>query len=273
MTAKRALQSIALLAILALSFGPTGSALAWSGCGNYFTVQWGDTLSGIAAMCGTSVGAIQAANPGLGWWVYAGQVLYMPSGSSSSPVQYPTPYYQPQTSGTYVVQWGDTMGNIAARQGVALSDLLAVNPQIWDPSLIYPGQVINLPAMGSSPLTMTFPYGNYQSTPYPPIYSTPVVSSLYSNLKVTYGHGLLVRSGPGINFPEIKSQFVSAVKFSAWQYRKNSLTTDSIGFVWVEVKLSPMVSGYSTGWILVRDSLGNYFTDPNLGPKIDPNDP
>jgi hypothetical protein len=83
----------------------------------------------------------------------------------------------------------------------------------------------------------------------------------------------LVRTGPGTNYSEIRSPFVSAVKHSAWRYRKNSLTTDSINFVWVEVALSQPVDGNSTGWILVRDSLGKYFTDPNLGPAIDPNDP
>ena len=87
-----------------------------------------------------------------------------------------------------------------------------------------------------------------------------------------FGRGLLVRTGPGRNYSEIVSPFVSAVKNTDWRYRPDSLTTDSMGFVWVEVQVSPL-SGYSTGWILVRDSLGNYFTRPNLGPKITLNDP
>ncbi len=126
--------------------------------------------------------------------------------------------------------------------------------------------MINLPAYVSIPTATYYPYPYYPPTSY----ATPVPSSPFRGLKVTYGHGLLVRTGPGINYSEIKSQYVSAVKFSTWQYRKDSVTTDSIGFVWVEVTLSPLVSGYSTGWILVRDSLGNYFTEPEIGPKIDP---
>ncbi len=269
MTVKRNIQAIVVLMILALCFTSVGSARAGApGCASSITVQWGDTLSSIAAMCGTTVEAIRAANPGIGWWIYAGQVLYMPTGYS------PTGYYPGQASGqTYVVQWGDTLGGIAMMYGVSLSDLLAVNPQIWNASLIYPGQVINLPVFVSVPGNYFPPSFNPPPSYNPPIYNpAPTTSSGFSNLRVTYGHGLLVRTGPGINFSEIKSRYVSAVKNSHWVYRKNSLTTDSIGFVWVEIQLNPL-SGFSTGWILVRDSLGNYFTSPNLGPKITPNDP
>jgi LysM repeat protein len=273
---KRSLQFLIVVAILVMSCASTGRALAWSGCSGYITVQWGDTLSGLASACGTTTQAIQAANPGMGWWLYAGQVLYMPTGYNNTS---PAAYYPPQTGGnTYVVQWGDTLGGIAMMYGISLGAVLAANPQIGIASLIYPGQVINLPtsanntgnnypsynSSGNNYLTLTYVTTNSQP---------PVVSSPFANLEVTYGHGLLVRSGPGQTYSEIKSQYVSAVKFSKWQYRKNSLTTDSKGFVWVEVTLSPLVSGYSTGWIMVRDSLGTYFTYPNIGPKIDPLDP
>ncbi len=140
MVVKRIVQLIVVAAIVVLSFASAGGVSAWTGCASYVTVQWGDTLSGIASLCGTTTDAIQAANPGLGWWVYAGQVLYIPTGSSA-------PVYAPSYGGgTYVVQRGDTLGKIATRQGVGLGDLLAANPQIWNASLIYVGQVINLPA-------------------------------------------------------------------------------------------------------------------------------
>ena len=149
MATKRIFQLIVIVAILATSFVSTGGALAWSGCPGYITVQWSDTLSNLAALCGTTVEAVRAANPGLGWWVYAGQVLYIPTGYM------PAPYHQ--TYSTYVVQWGDTLGKIAARMGVSVSDILAVNPQIWNASLIYAGQVINLPAV---PAYYTVQYGD-----------------------------------------------------------------------------------------------------------------
>ncbi len=145
MKSKRSFQFIVAIAVLATSFAATGRALAW-GCSTYITVQWGDTLSGLAVTCGTTVDAIRAANPGLGWWAYAGQVLYMPSGSTTSAPAYTAPAYTSSSSGTYVVQWGDTLGIIAGRMGVSVNAILAVNPQIWNASLIYIGQVINLPA-------------------------------------------------------------------------------------------------------------------------------
>ena len=140
MSAKRWVQSIIVIALLFMSFVPAGKALAWYSCGSYYTVQWGDTLSGLAAACGITVYSIQAANPGMGYWLYAGQTIYIP-GSYSAP-----PVYYPPASGTYVVQSGDTMSKIARRFGVSLSSIIAANPQIPNPSLIYAGQVISLPA-------------------------------------------------------------------------------------------------------------------------------
>src|ERR1041384_2711241 len=134
---KKIFQILVVMAILVASFASIGGASAWDGCGNSVTVQWGDTLSGIAAQCCTTVTALRAANPGLGWWLYAGQVLYMPTAYNPGPVSYPT-------GGTYVVQWGDTMGKIARRMGISVSALLAVNPQVYAPSFIYAGQQSNL---------------------------------------------------------------------------------------------------------------------------------
>ena len=247
MPAKRIFQLLVVLAILVASFASTGSASAWSGCASYITVQWGDTLSGIAVTCGTTIAAIQAANPGLGWWVYAGQVLCIPTGYASAPVSYPT------YGSTYVVQRGDTLGKIAARIGVSWRDILAVNPQIWNPSLIYTGQVINLPAGVSVPSPV------YDPLPHPkPDYPPLPVDSL-STLKINYKHGLYVRSEPG------GAIIASALNKTTWYYKTNSIIMDSHWKVWAEVKLYPPVKGYATGWILVKDQLGTYFTDPQLG--------
>jgi LysM repeat protein len=155
MVAKRIFQLIVVIAILAASFASTGGVMAWSGCASYITVQWGDTLSGLARLCGTTMEAIRAANPGIGWWVYAGQVLYIPTGYASAPA--PAPVYYPGYGSTYVVQRGDTLGKIAVRSGTTVGDILAVNPQITNASLIYAGQVINLPAV---PVYYTVHYGD-----------------------------------------------------------------------------------------------------------------
>ena len=245
MAAKSFFQLVMVFAILVTSFASSGRASAW-GCASYITVQWGDTLSGIAATCGTTVEAIQAVNPGLGWWVYAGQVLYIPSGYDAAPVNYPK-------YGTYVVQKGDTLGKIAARLGIKFSDLLAVNPQIRNASLIYTGQVINLPGSVSGQSSTHYPPPSHPT--YPP---APGGSSGLSTLTIAYRHGLFVRSSPG------GAIIASALNKTEWRYKKDSIFIDSKWKVWAEVTLSPPVKGYSTGWILVKDQLGTYFTDPQI---------
>lgn len=46
---------------------------------------------------------------------------------------------------THTVQRGDSMWKIAVRYQVGISELIAANPQIKNPSLIYPGQKISIP--------------------------------------------------------------------------------------------------------------------------------
>jgi LysM repeat protein len=244
--AKRVLQLMVVFVMLFASFASAGGASAWSGCDSYITVQWGDTLSGIAQRCGTSVKAIQAANPGLGWWIYAGQGLYIPHGSSD-PGSYPAP------SGTYMVQWGDTLGKIAARTGVSWRDILAVNPQIYNPSLIYAGQVINLPG---GPGVPNYPPPSYP--PAPPTNCNCPPSDGLSTLKINYKHGLQVRDQPGGKI------IASGLNRTVWYYRSNSVFMDKKGCVWVEVRLYSHPKGYTTGWMLVKDQLGNYFTSPQI---------
>ena len=96
-----------------------------------YTVQSGDTLSGIAAKYGTTyqelakINGIQ--NPNL---IYPGQVLVITAGASTG-----TP--------TYTVQSGDTLSGIAAKYGTTYQKLAQING-IQNPNLIYPGQVIKL---------------------------------------------------------------------------------------------------------------------------------
>jgi LysM repeat protein len=241
---KRMFQIMLVMAILAASFAYSGRAAASSSCASYVTVQWGDTLSGIAVSCGTTVAAIQAANPGLGWKVYAGQVLYIPTSYASDPV------YYPPSGGTYVVQKGDTLKKIADRLGVSWRDIWALNPQIYNPSLIYVGQVISLPT------GVVVPPPKYDPpTKYPPQPDYPVE---LATLKINYKHGLFVRTQPG--GPII----ASGLDKSAWFYRPGSVFVDSKWRVWVEVRLYPPVKGYTTGWMLVRDQFGTFFTNPRI---------
>ena len=53
----------------------------------------------------------------------------------------------------YIVRRGDTLGNIAARFGVTVADILRANPQITDPNAIRVGQRIIIPRRGRPPVT------------------------------------------------------------------------------------------------------------------------
>lgn len=130
-----------------------GVAQAGGYCGGTYIVQWGDTLTGIAQRCGVTIDAILAANPGISQYLYAGQMLIIPSSQSGTGSAY----------AAYVVQPGDTFAAIASRLGVSVSALAAANPHIRDINLLYPGQVIYTPA--SIPTMVIVP----TPTPYVPV--------------------------------------------------------------------------------------------------------
>ena len=57
----------------------------------------------------------------------------------------------------YVIQRGDTLFSIAKRFNTTVNDILAVNPQIKNPNIIFPGQVIVIPSEGPTPPTEQCP--------------------------------------------------------------------------------------------------------------------
>jgi len=140
MARKIIFQGFVVVLVLLGSFVSASSAQAGSGCGGTYTVQWGDSLGFIAEHCGTTISALYAANPGLSYWIYPGQVLVIPRGDYCN-CPYDGGYY-----GTYIVQRGDTFYKIAARLGISMNALWAANPQIWDINRIYAGQVIYVPS-------------------------------------------------------------------------------------------------------------------------------
>ena len=54
---------------------------------------------------------------------------------------------------THTVVRGDTMWRIAVKHEVGLGEIVSANPQITNPALIYPGDVINIPSVDSSVLS------------------------------------------------------------------------------------------------------------------------
>jgi len=71
-------------------------------------------------------------------------VLRLTSGAASAPAPAPAP-----SGTTYTVRAGDTISAIARRHGVSTTAVLAANGLSWS-SIIYPGQVVKIPAGGST---------------------------------------------------------------------------------------------------------------------------
>jgi LysM repeat protein len=107
--------------------------------GQTYIIQRGDTLRIIANRFGTTVDAILKLNPQItnANLIYVGQAIKLPDGSVIIP---------PTGDQTYVVQRGDTLRIIANRYGTTVTAILQLNPQIVNPNLIYPGQVIRIRA-------------------------------------------------------------------------------------------------------------------------------
>ena len=104
-------------------------------------VSRGDTLYSVARRYGTTVNAIVQAN-GLpnSNRIYVGQRLVVPTSGATQPAA---------TSGTYVVQRGDTLSSIAYRHGVSVQALAGAN-NIYNSNLIRSGQRLVIPGAGAT---------------------------------------------------------------------------------------------------------------------------
>jgi LysM repeat protein len=138
-------------------------------CSVWYTIQRGDTLSGIAAHFGVTVPALMTANnlhnPNL---IFAGQKLCipgapvaMPYGTAAASESYaapvvvapivvePAPAFVASAApaaaseDAYRVQRGDTLSTIAALHGTTVATLMQIN-NLSDPNFIYVGQRIRL---------------------------------------------------------------------------------------------------------------------------------
>jgi LysM repeat protein len=109
--------------------------------GGSYTVVAGDTLYAISLRFNSTVATLAAlnniVNPNL---IYPGQVLRVAGGTTPTPPT-PVPSGQPLT---HVVQVGENLFRIGLRYNVRL-DVLARANGIWNPNLIFPGQVIMIP--------------------------------------------------------------------------------------------------------------------------------
>lgn len=116
------------------SSGKSSSSSKPSGGASY-TVTSGDTLSGIAAKNGMKLGTllslngISASKP-----IFPGDKIKVSGSASSSSTSTSSSSSKPSAgsskASSYSVKSGDTLGGIAAKHGMKLSDLLDKNPQL-----------------------------------------------------------------------------------------------------------------------------------------------
>ncbi|WP_270648526.1 LysM peptidoglycan-binding domain-containing protein [Limosilactobacillus mucosae] len=114
----------------------------------YYTVQSGDTLSGIALKFSTTSNKLaqlnSLSNPNL---IYVGQRLLVNQGSdsnSSSSDQSSSATTNTEASAaSYTVKSGDTLSGIASQYNTTVNQIVSLN-QLSNPNLIYVGQVLKL---------------------------------------------------------------------------------------------------------------------------------
>jgi len=141
--------SITIVPVASPTAAPTAAPTAVPGTGTTYVVKWGDTLYSIARRFGVTVNAIVAANgltnPN---FIRVGQTLIIPG---AGPVPTPVPTTPP---GSYTVLLGDTLYRIAAKFGVTVDAIVALN-HITNPNYIRAGQVLLIPTAGTPPVPPT----------------------------------------------------------------------------------------------------------------------
>ncbi|MEO5284342.1 LysM peptidoglycan-binding domain-containing protein [Limosilactobacillus allomucosae] len=114
----------------------------------YYTVQSGDTLSGIALKFSTTSSTLaqlnSISNPNL---IYVGQRLLVnqssSSNSSSSSQSSSATTNTEASAASYTVKSGDTLSTIASQYNTTVNQIVSLN-QLSNPNLIYVGQVLKL---------------------------------------------------------------------------------------------------------------------------------
>lgn len=156
-----------------------------------YTVVDGDTISAIAGKFGLSTASVLALN-GLGWSavIFPGQVLTLsttPLAVAATPASVATELTR------YTIQSGDTLSGVAAAHGVPTDALFSVNG-LGRNSIIFPGQVIVLPAAGSATAAAT------ASTAVATVAATATTTSTPGSHTVVAGDTLdKVATGAGVS--------------------------------------------------------------------------
>ncbi len=123
--------------------------------GLYYEVRPGDTLWDISQERGITLNELIAANPQIENpdMIFPGQIINLPRAGGNTGGPFPPDPGEDDPGNIprwdYTVRPGDTLWEISRQTGTTVAELVRLNPQIENPNLIYPGQVINLGWEGS----------------------------------------------------------------------------------------------------------------------------
>jgi lysozyme len=117
----------------------------WNG-GSCYLVQRGDTLKNIASRYDTTWTELAQLNNIYNYnLIYVGQCLKVPDGNGYHQQPGPQPHdYCGYCSDYYTVRRGDTLRSIADQFDTTVWRLQRLNPNIWNPNIIYAGMVIRV---------------------------------------------------------------------------------------------------------------------------------
>ena len=127
-----------------------------------YTVRAGDSLYGISRRLGVSLTSLLAANQlTVSSVIHPGRQLAVPA-ATGAPVPTAPPTTAPPTTprsgstGTYVVEAGDSLFGISRALGVPFASLLSANG-LTAASLILPGRALTVPSASAAPPSTTSP--------------------------------------------------------------------------------------------------------------------
>ncbi|WEO79029.1 LysM peptidoglycan-binding domain-containing protein [Cryobacterium sp. SO2] len=165
-----------------------------------YTIQSGDTLSGIAAAHGVPTESLFSAN-GLGRdsIIFPGQTIVLPAAgsvtgavdtvqaSSVAAVTVSAVSGAAVAGGSYTVVSGDTVDKIASGAGVTVQSVLEANGLGWS-SIIQPGQVLSIP--GAAPVLQISPAVLVTPTPVATADAvTPLTAEMAGNARLIISVG------------------------------------------------------------------------------------
>jgi len=235
------------------------SAGTTTSSGGAYVVRPGDTLIGIAARHGVSASQLATAN-GLGAnaWVYVGQRLTTPGGTSAAPAAAATS----SSGGTYIVRPGDTLIRIAARHGLTVQQLAMANG-MYANAWVYVGQRLKIAGQAST------------ATPA----STATAAASGGTYVVRPGDTLVgIAARHGVSASRLAA--VNGLHTNAWVYVGQRLTipggtvsgpvnpTAGSGTKWIDVNLSTQtVTAYAGNTAVYRSlaSTGTWQTPTVVG--------